>query len=212
MATRSIYHKDCPSCGIVVGVDVKQCRCGYSFQTPEDKLLDEQQQALQDEALLLEYLSARLAQSVANLQMRQTALTSDPKNLDKANSVMRAFADVRQSRTELNTQAAKMDESKKAVATVYAEPVTEASSDTTAVAAVASQQQPTDAFRAAQSAKAEAVMKAAGMVTKACPKCRAVVPERAVLCFCGHTFAAHAAGATLLKHPVALTAEHRKII
>jgi hypothetical protein len=48
---------------------------------------------------------------------------------------------------------------------------------------------PAQAFRAAQARKAEQVMNAAGMRTKECTRCHAVVPERAALCFCGHVFA-----------------------
>jgi hypothetical protein len=173
MATRSIYHKPCPSCAAAVNVDAAQCRCGYSFEMeiPEvDMLADDQQ--VQEQELLKEYLSARIAQAVDNLQDVQSALATDPKNLDKAGRLMKAYVALHELRTELDALSV------------------------TKAAEAASSQEPTEAFRAAQSQKAEQLMQAAGMETKNCPKCRTVLPQRAALCFCGFAFTTDAGDGT----------------
>jgi hypothetical protein len=176
MATRSIYHKPCPSCAAAVSIEAAQCRCGYSFEmdTPEADMLPDDQLA-QEQELLKEYLNARIAQAVDSLQDVQSALADDPRNLDKAGRLMKAYVALHELRTELETL------SKPASDTV---PVT----DTGAATEVAASQHPTDAFRTAQAQKAEQLMKAVGMETKNCPKCRTVLPQRAALCFCGFAF------------------------
>jgi len=187
MATRSISHKTCPSCAPPVATDTKRCNCGYAFDAAGGEYDDRTaEQALQEEELLQEYLDARIEQALAQLQAAQATLVTDPKNLDAADKLMRAFSEVRELRAERGTQAAKLAALKGRRTTVITEDVEPAS----ATAPISSQ--PTAAFRAAQTAKIENIMKAAGIDTKECPKCHAVLPRPAVLCFCGFAFNAHA--------------------
>lgn len=215
MAMRSIYHKTCPTCATLVEVDVKRCTCGYSFefesQAPESDALPEDM-AVQDEELLKEYLDARISQAVSELQVIQSALASDPKNLEKANKLLGAFAQVRELRTELETQTAKLTAARDAARAARLERGMEIDARLEDIPAAPISTEPTDAFRAAQSAKAENIMHAAGMETKACPKCRNVLPAQAALCFCGHTFSHPAAGSPGHKHSAAAPLDYRKTI
>jgi hypothetical protein len=177
MATRGIFQKTCPSCATHVAIDEQQCRCGYSFRTGIDvsELPAEEDQAQQQ--LLREYVKARLAQATQTLESLLTALSLDPKNFEKANRLMQAFADVRALRVELRDLAVIVDDKDLIDAAAKA------------LAATPISAQPPQAFRAAQAQKAETIMQAAGMKTKECGKCRAVLPQPAVLCFCGYVFA-----------------------
>ena len=173
MSTHGIYQKTCPACVSQVPIDEQRCHCGYSFlgtgnteELTADEL-DAQQQLEQ------EYIRARIVQASESLEALRTALSVDPKNLDKANNVMRAFADVRDLRTELQALSSPN--------------VDLIAATDKAIEASMSQQAPA-AFRAAQAEKAEKIMQAAGIATKECDKCHAVLPERAVLCFCGYVF------------------------
>lgn len=134
----------------------------------------------QDQELLKEYLSARIAQAVDNLESVQTALATDPTNLDKAGRLMKAYVALHELRAELEALSESAD------TTTPAEDAGSAGAET------ATSQQATEAFRAAQAHKAEQIMKAVGMETKNCPKCRTVLPQRAALCFCGFAFASEA--------------------
>ena len=165
MSRRSIYHKACPSCSTSVELAATQCVCGYLFDASSlESGAQVDEQSMQDEELLKEYLHARIGQAVEELKGLQTALATDPKNIDKANRLMKAYVALHDLRTELGSFL----------------PDDNATSTASA--------EPGEAFRATQSLKAEQVMKAAGMSTKACPKCRAVMPEQAALCFCGFAF------------------------
>src|SRR5690349_7714110 len=113
MAMRSIFQRACPACSTLVESDAKRCNCGYSFdtQSQENQFLPEDQ-AVQDEQLLKEYLDARIGQAVSELETIQASLTHDPKNLDKANHLLHAFAQVRDLRAELETQTKKITDAK----------------------------------------------------------------------------------------------------
>lgn len=173
MSMRSIYHKACPSCAALIEVETGQCECGYSFDSSQqsDQLPDEFN--TQDQELFREYLNARLAQAVSELQEIRSALVADPKNLQKAERVMRAYLALKELRQELDAQKIQSGDGKTGDAGRAAEKTAAG---------------PTAAFRATQARKAEQVMNAAGMDTKSCPKCQAVMPERALLCFCGYSF------------------------
>lgn len=133
-----------------------------------DELSSEEQAA--EQQLLQEYVKARIGQAMDDLERLHAAVLADPKNFDKANKLMKGFADVRALRAELNElSAGTVDEVKK-----------ETAADMSA--------QATATFRATQAQKAEKVMQAAGMRTKECGKCHAILPDRAALCFCGHAF------------------------
>lgn len=207
MSTRSIYQKVCPSCATLVALNTGRCQCGYSFEgeNHETNLLPEDQAA--QEELLTEYLNARIGQAVTQLQTIQAALVSEPKNLDKVNKLMQAFSEVRELRAEIEAQSATMAEIKKAARTetgVEKNPVSETA------ATPASSLQPTQEFHAAQAAKIEQIMHAAGIDTKQCPKCHAVLPQRAALCFCGFAFARNNAASLAPNHAVTAAMEHRK--
>jgi hypothetical protein len=176
MATRGIFQKTCPSCAAHVSIDEQLCRCGYSFHTGIDvgELPAEEDQAQQQ--LLREYVKARLAQATQTLEGLLAALSMDPKNFDKANRLMQAFADVRALRAELKDLSVMVDDTDLIEAAAKA------------LAATPMSAQPPQAFRAAQARKAETIMQAAGMKTKECGKCRAILPQPAVLCFCGYAF------------------------
>jgi hypothetical protein len=193
MSIRSIYHKACPACAAPISIGNERCHCGYSFAmaTDADAISEEHQQLIQDEELLESYLGARLNQAVVQLQNMHSLLIADPKNLDKATSVLQTLGDVREIREQLQQQSARVAEAKR-VARGTAESADEKpASESIAADAphAAASPEPTDAFRAAQAQKAALVMQAAGMNTKDCPKCKAVLPERAALCFCGNVFA-----------------------
>jgi hypothetical protein len=185
MSTRSIYHKPCPSCAAAVVIEATHCRCGYAFdvQTTEADMLPDDQFA-QEQELLREYLHARIGQAVDSLQNVQAALAADPKNLDKAARLMKAYVALHELRAE--AQSITPVEPPQVATTPPVETVAESAAAIPSAEA-GSDQDPT-AFRAAQARKAEQVMKAAGMETKDCPKCRAVVPLHAALCFCGFAF------------------------
>jgi len=165
MSRRSIYRKACPSCSTSVELAATQCVCGYLFDASSlesGEQMDEP--SMQDDELLKEYLQARIGQAVEELKGLQTALAADPKNIDKANRLMKTYVALHDLRTEFGSFSPDDDATR------------------------ATSAEPGEAFRAAQSLKAEQVMKAAGMNTKACPKCHAVMPEQAALCFCGFAF------------------------
>jgi hypothetical protein len=130
-----------------------------------DELSPEEQ--LAEQQLLQEYVKARISQATDDLERLHAALLADPKNFEKANKLMKAFADVRALRAELSELSTEMMQN---------EPT-------------AMSTQATAGFRAAQAQKAQKVMQAAGMRTKECDKCHAILPDRAALCFCGHRFA-----------------------
>jgi hypothetical protein len=174
MPVRGIYQKSCPSCAKQVAIDADRCACGYSFVAGIDVAEVSEEDQLAQDTLVEEYIHARIGQALTRLQSLQSELLMDPKNLDKAGKLMRAFADVRELRAELDEHRARAGRS----------------------AATQPSAQPTQAFRAAQAQKAEQAMHDAGISTKTCPKCQAVLPIPAALCFCGHGFGVRSAGPT----------------
>lgn len=166
-----------------------RCSCGYSFADVQvdSSVLVPEEQALQEEELLKEYLDARIGQAVSELEELQASLVHDPKNLEKANNLLKSFAQVRELRSQRETQLAKIAEVKKAARAARIERGIATNIDDE-IASVMASTEPTEAFRTSQAAKAEAAMKAAGMNIKTCPKCRTVLPESAGLCFCGFAF------------------------
>lgn len=169
---RGIFQKTCPSCATHVSIGEEQCDCGYSFRADMDvaELPTEDEQAQQQ--LLREYVNARLAQAMDILENLHATLLADPKNFDNANRLMKAYADVRGLRAELKALSVP-ENTAESIGTTEAP----------------------QAFRAAQAKKAEVIMQAAGMETKECGECHAILPERAVLCFCGYVFSRTATNA-----------------
>jgi hypothetical protein len=185
MSTRSIYHKACPSCAALVAVEATQCECGYTFDAAlESADFETQDVSVQERELMREYLNARIAQAVDELTSVQTMLATDPKNLQTADRLMKAYVALHQLRRELDVQPPTTDASPGATNDAPRADAGDSAASPSAPAA-----DPAQAFRAAQARKAEQVMNAAGMSTKECTRCHAVVPLRAALCFCGHVFA-----------------------
>jgi RNase H-fold protein (predicted Holliday junction resolvase) len=207
MSARSIYQKVCPSCSTLVALDTGRCKCGYSFEdeVQQTELLPEEQAA--QEELLKEYLNARVSQALAQMETIQAALVNEPKNLDKANKLMQAFSEVRELRAEIEAQSAKVAEIRNAA---RAELDVENSPSAEPAATPAASSQPTQEFSAAQATTVEKIMHAAGIDTKECPKCHAVLPERAALCFCGYAFARNAAASLAPIHAASSATEYRK--
>lgn len=211
MSTRSIYQKVCPCCSALVALDADRCECGYSFEAENRETeLSPEELAVQQE-LLREYLEARINQAVAQLQTIQAALVSEPKNLDKANKLMQAFSEVRELRAEIEAQAAKVAAIRNAARAAREESGMESDPEDVE-SALATSLQPTPEFSAAQAAKVETIMRAAGIDTKECPKCHTVLPQRAALCFCGFAFTQNSTTSAVPKHAAASTTEYRKNI
>ncbi len=210
MSARSIYQKVCPSCSTLVALDTDRCRCDYSFENEvqETELLPEERAA--QEELLKEYLNARVSQALAQMETIQAALVNEPKNLDKANKLMQAFSEVRELRAEIEAQSAKVAEIRKAARAARGELGVEKSPSAEPAATPAASLQPTQEFSAAQASKVEKVMHAAGIDIKECPKCHAVLPQRAALCFCGFAFAQNDAASLAPERAAAFTTEFRK--
>lgn len=170
MTTLSIYQKTCPRCLAILPVNAERCECGHRFQAGGETEPDIcQDSSAQEEELYRAYLAARLDQAVSALEEARAQLAADPDNFDKARRVMKELHEVLQLRAE---QAA-LGEPSSTVAT-----------------GDAGSAQPTEAFRAAQAARAEATMARLGQcATRECPVCHAVLPASCARCFCGHLFA-----------------------
>jgi RNA polymerase subunit RPABC4/transcription elongation factor Spt4 len=176
----SIYHKACPACTTLNAASAEQCAsCGYSFVNPEDDGIAAEQQAL-DQALLLEdYLQARVEQALASVEAARTDLTRDPGNFDRIARVLRAVQEATERRAELNAQRLQTGEIRETLAALKVMDGQPAISE-----------QPGEAFRAQQAARAEAAMaKFEGTATKTCPKCHTVLPVSTAMCMCGFAFA-----------------------
>jgi hypothetical protein len=179
MSTRSIYHKTCPSCAAQIALGASQCECGYAFDAArDDAATPSDETTAQERELMREYLNARIDQAVGELTRLQTTLAADPKNLQSADRLMRAYVALHELRREFDAHSPRAADRPGAA------------NDAPITSNGAAATDPARAFRLAQARKAEQIMSAAGMRTKECPHCHAVVPERAVLCFCGQSFAA----------------------
>lgn len=176
MRTYSIYQKPCPACGTVVSVDTRSCDCGYSFDsTSKDELLSDEQ-TLQEEELFEAYLAARIDQAVATVESARAELIADMSNHHKADKLLRTVQEALALRDERDVQAAKIAQIRESLSP---------KSDAPSMSA-----QPTEAFRAQQSAKAEKIME--GFIdteTKTCPHCHTRLPVTSALCLCGYNFA-----------------------
>lgn len=176
MRTYSIYQKPCPACGKVVSVDAKNCHCGYSFDSVNMNELPPEEQALQEEELFEAYLAARIEQVVETVESARAELAADMSNQRKADNLLRTVQEALALRDERDTQAAKIAQLRASLA-----PKTDAPSLS---------EQPTEAFRAQQSAKVEKIMEGfANTQTRTCPHCRTVLPVTSALCLCGYIFA-----------------------
>ncbi|BAU48823.1 hypothetical protein SVA_2273 [Sulfurifustis variabilis] len=164
MGARSIYEKICPACAGVVARAAERCPCGYGFGSED---ADATQQSLDDEQLYETYLAARLDQGLEALELARAALRARPGDYGCAMRVMQHVHELQVLRRELEGQRAKLAVAPEAPARVghRASPV------------------PTDAFRAAQSERAEVVARrtAPGI----CSACGCPSAANGTRCTCG---------------------------
>ena len=99
MLSRGIFQKTCPACATQVPTDALNCDCGFSFRNDDVESSGEGGQAQQE--LMYEYVKARMAQALETLKSLHNELLTDPKNFEKANRLMKAYADVRELRAEM---------------------------------------------------------------------------------------------------------------
>lgn len=176
MRTYSIYQKPCPACGKVVSIEARSCDCGYSFESPGKNELPSEEQALQEEELFEAYLAARIDQAVATVESARAELAADMSDHRKADKLLRTVQEALALRDERDAQAAKIAQIRESLSSKPDAPALSA--------------QPTDAFRAQQTAKAEKIMEGfTNTRTKTCPHCQTVLPVTSALCLCGFIFA-----------------------
>lgn len=176
MRNYSIYQKPCLACGAVLSIDAKRCECGYFFDSIDKSTLPPEQQALQEEELFEAYLAARIDQVVATVELARAELVADMSNQRKADNLLRTVKEALALRDERDAQAAKIAQIRESLASEPEAPHLSA--------------QPTDAFRAQQSTKAEKIMEGfTNTQTKKCPHCQTVLPVTSALCLCGFIFA-----------------------
>lgn len=174
MRTANIYIKPCPACGAAVAVEANGCDCGYVFESQGQITSDEQ--ALQEEELFEAYLSARVDQAVAAVEHARSEWSADNSSRFKADKLVRVIQEALTLRDERIAQAEKITRLRQSLAAANPEAAMSA--------------QPTEAFRAQQSLKADRIMEAfSDTQTKTCPHCRTVLPVISVLCLCGYIFA-----------------------
>lgn len=105
MAT-GIFQKPCPACATLLAREATACECGYLFDA-EDADGDEAQQLAQEE-LFETYLTARLQQSLADLEAARTTLATAPNDTKTAYAVLRQVQTLQQQRLELQAQQEKI--------------------------------------------------------------------------------------------------------
>jgi len=176
MRTYSIYQKPCLACGTVVSIEAKRCECGHSFDSVEKNEMPPEEQALQEEELFEAYLAARVDQIVEKVESARAELATDISNRRNADKLLRSVQEALALRDERDAQAAKIAQLRESLSPGPDAPVLSA--------------QPTDAFRAQQSAKAEKIMEGfANTRTQTCPHCQTALPVTSALCLCGYIFA-----------------------
>jgi hypothetical protein len=173
MTTFSIYQKTCPKCASAVPIDIETCSCGYLFASDHDQnATDPETEILGENGLFEAYLAARMAQALQNLREAQAELAEDPKNFDKASSVMRAVHTLQTARIEHDAQMAIMDEV-----------------STTQESSLTPTTEPSEEFKTQQAAKAAKIMEESRADhANTCPECAASVPVDQTRCACGYLF------------------------
>jgi hypothetical protein len=163
MGARSIYEKICPVCAAVVAREAERCPCGHDFA---GTVVQAMQQAAVDEELYETYLTARLDQGLEALERARTALRDHPGDYVRATRVMEHVHELQGLRRELESQRAKI-----AVARPRMED--------------AASNAPTPAFRAAQTARAEAIARRTAAL--ACSACGSPLEAGIARCACGQS-------------------------
>lgn len=173
MSNRNIFRKTCPSCATQVPIDSDTCSCGHVFVASTESGLSAGEDSGEEEELFRAYLTARIEQAVSALEAERAVLAADPKNFDKAYRVMRALHDVQTLRAQLSAHGGSAP----------------SSADATETGPATLSAEPSEAFRAAQAAKAARIIQQfEGTETKECPNCRQMLPVSTALCLCGYAF------------------------
>lgn len=138
--TRNVSLQTCPSCSREVPADVLVCDCGHDLRDnvattsgPEGYV-----PSTPEQELFVSYLIARVEQAREELDAVRLELESQPGDLGKAMEVMEAVQNLRIARVELDQRLGR------------ASPFSDAIQD-----------QPSDEFRAQQSARAQLAMESA---------------------------------------------------
>jgi vacuolar-type H+-ATPase subunit I/STV1 len=178
MRTYSIYQKPCPACGAVVSVDIRNCHCGYDFDSESKDERRPEEQALQDEELFQAYLQARIDQAVEAVESARAEFTAEKSNRRNTEKLILAVQEALALRDEREVQMLKIAQLRESMPS-------NSNMETPSLSA-----QPTEAFRAQESAKAEKIMASfANTQTKTCPHCETVLPVTSALCLCGFIYA-----------------------
>lgn len=164
MGARSIYDKACPTCAAVLPRDAERCACGHDFASKD---ADAMQQTAVDDELYETYLTARIEQGLEALELARAALRANAGDYTRALHVMQQVHELRALRLELDGQRAKL-----AAARHPTKPPGEHASDV-----------PTEAFRAAQAERADAVARRAA--ARGCSKCGCALEGGVSRCGCG---------------------------
>lgn len=101
-----IFQKPCPACATLLAREATACECGYFFDA-EGTDGDEAQQLAQEE-LFETYLTARLQQSLADLDAARATLAAAPTDTKTAYAVLRQVQTLQQQRLELLAQQEKV--------------------------------------------------------------------------------------------------------
>lgn len=173
MGARSIYQKACPACAAVVERELERCSCGHVFP-PDGADIDQ----AADENLYEAYLTARIAQGLETLEHARAALRAVPGDYARAVRVMEQVHELRLLHRELEAQRAE------------AEP----SGDDAPCRPERAFATPTEAFRAAQAARAEII--ARRVAARACSTCGARLEAGTARCPCGAAAEPTPAGAS----------------
>lgn len=176
----SIDQKQCPSCAASNPVDASRCVCGHTFGANPDGIPAGSLEAVGESQLLVEYLSARVEQALADVESARTELAADPRNFKKAARVLRAAQEARALGDELNAQREYTDSLRQTLGVENPE---------APPAMPVQTERAGERFTAQQAAKARQITaQFEGTETKSCPRCGTVLPVSSLLCFCSHRF------------------------
>jgi len=110
----SIFQKDCPQCAASNAARASRCKCGYFFDTTAAGGKQATAAvALQEETLYEDYLSARVVQAEATLEVARGNAAADPTNTYKAAEVLVAEQALSAARAELRAQTERTAQLKK---------------------------------------------------------------------------------------------------
>jgi hypothetical protein len=185
-----IYKRPCPACGTLAPTGIDRCECGYAFESdatlPEDL-------ALQEEETFEAYINARADQAIASVESARAILAADPKNTDKAASLLKTVQQALILRDERDAQAIKIAEAKQIALAAHAK-LNPAGMDSSAAVLPETDvaTAPPEAFKAQQADRAKKIMQAfANTQTRECPCCHTILPVTSALCLCGYHFERH---------------------